>query len=353
VTRHAWVLGGAVLLVVAATTGGVVATSGASKTTSAAASSQPSTEKVRLGPLSALVSQDGILTHRARADGSPYAAVNRASGTWTMLPRPGDEVGCGQVLYRVDERPVLLLCGAVPTYRDLHEGIVGRDVRQLNHNLHLPGDVFTARTRTRLEALQRDRGLAVTGALGVDAAVFLPEPVRIAKVTALLGGVARPGAPVLLATSGRLEVEVDLDPSQQREVRKGDRALVTLPGHASLTGRVAGFGRVASAPAGQGRSAATATVPAYVGLDHPSRARGLDEQPVQVDITTRGVDDALSVPVLAVVGRSGGRYGVEVVRGSGRRELVTVRLGLFDTTAGRVQVQGSLRAGDDVVVPTP
>ena len=71
-----------------------------------------------------------------------------------------------------------------------------------------------------------------------------------------------------------------------------------------------------------------------------------------MDITTKGVDDALSVPATALVGRSGGGFAVEVVRAGGRRELVAVRLGLFDTGGGRVQVQGAVRAGDSVVVPS-
>jgi multidrug efflux pump subunit AcrA (membrane-fusion protein) len=71
-----------------------------------------------------------------------------------------------------------------------------------------------------------------------------------------------------------------------------------------------------------------------------------------VDITTKGVKSALSVPVTALVGKSGGGFAVEVVRDGGRRELVAVELGLFDTTAGRVQVGGELAEGDQVVVPS-
>ena len=61
-----------------------------------------------------------------------------------------------------------------------------------------------------------------------------------------------------------------------------------------------------------------------------------------MDITTKGVENALSVPVTALVGKSGGGFAVEVVRDGGRRELVAVKLGLFDTAGGRVQVEGDL-----------
>ena len=144
-----------------------------------------------------------------------------------------------------------------------------------------------------------------------------------------------------------------LDPSQQDEVKAGDRAQITLPGNTSVTGKVDRLGRVAQVPAGQDPNAGAATIPVYISLDEPEKARALDKAPVQVEITTRGVESALSVPVTAIVGKSGGGFAVEVVRVDGRRELVAVKLGLFDTAGGRVQVvQGDLRQGDRVVVPS-
>ncbi len=233
-------------------------------------------------------------------------------------------------------------CCAAPSRRTATwtEAIAGKDVRQLNRNLHElgSGNEFTSKTEEALEKLNHHKGL------DIDDAVFLPEPVRISKVTGELGGSARPGAQVAQATSDRLEVQVNLEASQQGEVKKGDRARITLPGNASVTGNVARLGRVAGKDA---------TIPAYISLDKPKRARGLDRAPVQVEITTKGVKSALSVPVTALVGKSGGGFAVEVVRAGGRRELVTVKLGLFDSTGGRVEVDGDVREGDDVVVPSP
>ena len=169
-------------------------------------------------------------------------------------------------------------------------------------------------------------------------------------MTGELGGSARPGVRVLEATSDTPEVQVDLDASQQGQVKKGDRAQITLPGNTSVTGKVDRLGRVAQS-AGKDDTG-DATLPAYISLDDPEKARALDRAPVQVEITTMGVESALSVPVTAIVGKSGGGFGVEVVRAGGRRELVAVELGLFDTADGRVQVEGDLREGDRVVVPS-
>jgi peptidoglycan hydrolase-like protein with peptidoglycan-binding domain len=357
VKRKAWVPAAAVLVAVTVT-GGVVGASGSKETTAATLQAPANTVKVEKRPLSAMVSVDGTLTYRARADGSPYPAINQARGIYTKLPDEGDKVDCGDVLYRVDDDPVLLLCGAVPAYRDLDTGDTGKDVRQLNRNLHRLGyDVdlddndFTSKTEKALKKLQHDKGFDATGALDIGDAVFLPRSARISKVTVTLGGSARPGTPVAQATSDTLVVQVNLEASQQGEVRRGDRAQITLPGNTSVKGQVDRLGSVART-AGKDEDVGAATIPAYIGLDKPKKARGLDRAPVQVDIATKGVESALSVPVTALVGKSGGGFAVEVVRDGGRRELVAVKLGLFDTAAGRAAVEGDLDEGDQVVVPS-
>jgi hypothetical protein len=358
VKRKTWVLAAAAVLVAVTVTGGVVVASGAKEAAAAAQEPPSNTVKVERGELSSMVSLDGTLTYRARSDGSPYSAINQAGGIYTELPDAGDKVDCGDVLYRVDEHPVLLLCGTVPAYRDLDIGDEGKDVRQLNRNLHKlgydadPADKsFTWKTEEALKKLQHDKGYDETGALDTDDAVFLAESARISKVTGELGGFARPGGQVAQATSDTLEVQVSLEASQQGEVKKGDRAQVTLPGNSSVKGKVDRLGRVART-AGKDDTVGAATIPAYIRLDEPKKASGLDQAPVQVDIATKGVESALSVPVIALVGKSGGGFAVEVVRDDGQRELVAVALGLFDTADGRVEVEGDLREGDQVAVPS-
>jgi peptidoglycan hydrolase-like protein with peptidoglycan-binding domain len=362
--RKTWVLAGAAVLVAVTATGGVVAVSGAKQATAAAQAPPANTATVERGRLSAMVSQYGTLTYRARSDGSPYSVINRERGIYTKLPNGGNRVDCGDVLYRVNDKPVLLLCGSTPAYRSLSKGDSGRDVTELNANLVQLGYAtraqldpssgdFGSETASALAKLQSKLGEGQTGSLGLGQAVFLPESVRIAQVSGELGGSARPGTQVAQATSDTLEVQLALDPSQQGEVKKGDRAQITLPGNKSVTGKVDRLGRVAEGPAGQNNTAGAATIPAYISLDDPQQARGLDRAPVQVEITTKGVASALSVPVTAIVGKSGGGFAVEVVRADRRRGLVAVKLGLFDTAGGRVQVvQGDLRQGDRVVVPS-
>jgi hypothetical protein len=251
--RKRWVLAAAVVLASAAAIGGVVATSDGGHATPAAQASAVNTAMVDRGTLSDMVSQYGILTYRARSDGSPYTVINRAGGTYTKLPIAGDKVDCGTVLYRVNNHPVLLLCGSTPAYRSLSAGDSGPDVAELNANLvHLgyatraqldrSSHDFTSTTASALKKLQSKLGEDQTGSLDLGQAVFLPESVRIAAVIGELGGSAQLGTQVAQATSDTLEVEVNLDPAQQGEVRKGDRAQITLPGNISATGTCHGDG---------------------------------------------------------------------------------------------------------------
>ena len=151
-----WVPAGVAALVAVTVTGGVVGASGSNETPPAALQAPANTVKVTNGELSSMVSLDGILTYRARSDGSPYSAINQARGIYTKLPAAGDQVDCGDVFYRVDDDPVLLLCGTVPAYRDLDSGDKGKDVRQLKRNLRALGYDSTQGAPAR-QGLRRDR----------------------------------------------------------------------------------------------------------------------------------------------------------------------------------------------------
>jgi hypothetical protein len=152
VKRKTWVLAGAAVLVVVAVIGGVL--SGADHATGDAQAAPANTAQVEQGKLSAVVSQNGTLTYRARPDGSPYSVINLAHGVYTELPETGDKVDCGDLLYRVDQHPVLLLCGTVPAYRALHTGDAGQDVRQLNRHLHELG--YDAKAHVHIEPADND-----------------------------------------------------------------------------------------------------------------------------------------------------------------------------------------------------
>jgi len=280
-----------------------------------------------------------------------YSMVNQAAGAATWLPHVGQVIRTGGVLYRVDGKPVVLLYGHVPAWRELKEGMTGKDVRQLNANLAALGYAtdassghFSSATASALEQLQAALGLNETGKLALGQAVFLPRPVRITKVMGTLGARLAPGAVIAQASSTTRRVEVNLDAAQQTSVKAGNRVRITLPNNRSTAGVVTSVGTVATSGG---------KIPLYIAPRHMRAAGRLDKAPVQVQITTASVRHALVVPVDALLALAGGGYAVEAVGPGGVHHLVRVTLGLFDDADGLVQVRGSgVSVGQRVVVPS-
>jgi peptidoglycan hydrolase-like protein with peptidoglycan-binding domain len=299
-------------------------------------------------------------------------------GIVTRVPAVGAVVGRGQTLFEVDGQPVPLWYGARPAWRAFGLGMTdGQDVRQLEANLVALGfDPDRAITVDRhyswatvaaVKRWQQASGRARTGAVPLGQVVFLPGPIRVATVTATVGAPLQAGTAILSATSTRPLVTVALDPALQQLVRRGERVEVTLPDGKTTRGTVASVGRVATqsstgsgqeggqdpSQSGNSNSSGQATVQVTVRLANPRAAGGLDQAPVQVAITTQAHRGVLAVPIGALLAQAGGGYAVEVVEGGARRR-VPVGTGLFDETAGLVEVNGAgLAEGATVEVPAP
>jgi peptidoglycan hydrolase-like protein with peptidoglycan-binding domain len=235
----------------------------------------------------------------------------------------------------------------------------GRDVAALNDNLRalgygrgLSGDRFSAETAAAIKAFQAARGLSETGELLLGSVVFKPGPVRVTSVTPTLGAAVQAGV-VLGVSSTARRVTVALDASHQSEVEVGDPVTITLPDNRTTPGVVSSVGSVATTPSGDDPdSSSTPTVDVRITPTDPAATGSLDQAPVFVSITTASVENALVVPVTALLALAGGGYAVETVASGGVRKLVPVELGLFDDSQGLVEVTGTgLRAGQRVVVP--
>jgi hypothetical protein len=371
----------AAVLAAVAITVAVLVTSGAPRATAAARPLPVGTTQVERRTLSAMVSQGGILTYRARPDGSPYSVINQSHGTYTALPALGQVIRQGHALYRVNNRPVALLYGSTPAYRTLSAGATGPDVAELNADLvalkyasssqlRPRSAFFGSATTAGVEKMQAALGLPRTGKLNLGQAVFEPVAVRVTTVSAQLGGSAQPGETVLQGTSTTRQVQVALDASQQTSMAVGNKVSITLPNNDTTPGIVSSVATVASCPSssasGSGSSSATTgkdtctsgstpTITVDVTPSDPRATGTWDQAPVQVGIITDSVRDALVVPVTALLAQASGGYAVEIVgAGAGTgNHLVPVSLGLFDDADGLVQVTGpGLAAGQKVVVPS-
>ena len=128
--------------------------------------------------------------------------VTQSMGTVTALAPEGSMRRRGEILYRVDQRPVILLIGRAPAWRRLEEGNEGRDVLQLEQNLkklgYEPGTVdreFDSDTKEAVEDWKADLGVDETGAVEPADILFSRESVRVWGTLGLGGRVGAAGHP--------------------------------------------------------------------------------------------------------------------------------------------------------------
>ncbi len=317
---------------------------------------------------SARIRADETTLQNAEAALSTALATAVNPGTlFTALPAVGQTVSRGQPLYAVSGVAVPLFYGTVTPWRSLALGAAdGPDVGQLTANLIALGfggglaqsNHFSAATQAAVERWQASIGAAQTGVVRLGDIVVEPGAVIVTAVTPAAGGAVQPGATIMQVTSTNRQVIVNLNAAQQSQVKVGDAVTITLPDNRTTPGTVSSVGTVATTPSGSGGGGgggggnSTPTVEVDITLTDPSAAGSLDQAPVEVSITTATVDNAMVVPVTALLALAGGGYAVEVVDAHGGHQLVAVTPGLFDDAGGLVQVTGNgLNAGDRVVVP--
>ena len=299
-------------------------------------------------------SRSALATARASAVGYAQGAV------YTSLPSVGQVIARNHSLYAIGGVPTILLYGSTLATRAFLAGMsAGPDVAELNANLEelgygtgLTGDEFTAATAAAIRAFQAAHGLAQTGELPLGAVVFQSGPVRVTSVTPTVGMGVSPG-PALAVSSTARQVTVKLDASEEGDLKKGDHVTITLPDSQTTPGTVSYVATVAVAPPSEHGEETTPTIEVDITPTEPNATGHLDAAPVQVSITTASVENALVVPVTALLALAGGGYAVEEVQPTGVHRLLPITVGLFDDEAGDVQVSGpELAAGQRVVVPS-
>lgn len=293
-------------------------------------------------------------------DGSLGFADERAltsgrAGTLTWIADEGTTLHRGDVLYEVDQHPLVLMIGDVPAFRTLSSGVDGRDVRQLQRNLLAlgfddGGDLevtgeFDSDTAEAVRDWQEDLGVERTGVVELGDVAFTPGARRMGAHTLVVGSAVTLGAQVASTTSLARVVTLDLEASDQDLISEGDRVEVELPSGQRVNGRISDVGTVAETDAED--PDAEPTVEISVRL-LGAVATELDEAPVDVDVETSRATNVLSVPVQALLALAEGGYAVEVVDSPSRTHLVGVETGTY--ADGFVEVTGEdLDQGLEVV----
>jgi peptidoglycan hydrolase-like protein with peptidoglycan-binding domain len=103
----------------------------------AAARTAPPAPSPILVPVEERVLSSDVVTRGTARFGLPQSislapsALKAEAGVVTTLPTRGDQLEEGDVLLTASGRPVFLLQGEIPAYRDLTAGLSGEDIRQL------------------------------------------------------------------------------------------------------------------------------------------------------------------------------------------------------------------------------
>ncbi len=323
---------------------------------------EPGSNRQNLPPATGTVTRQTLIDaqteHGELGHGDSTVVIGRLAGTITGLPEIGATLQRGDVLYRVDNTPVVLMYGSLPQYRVLAPGTEGPDVSQFERNLADLGytgvtvdDKYTDATAAAVKRWQKKLGLAQTGVVELGRVYFAPGQVRVDSHSAAVGTGAQPEGQVLAFTGTVRVITVEMDVDDVRLARKDAPVTVKLPDGKTVNGKIVKAATVVK-PA-EGQNPATTTLRVIVamdGADGEAALAGLDRAALEVSFTASKRDNVLTVPVAALLALAEGGYGVQVVQGDTSR-IVAVRTGLF--SGGRVEVAGDgLAEGMTVGMPS-
>lgn len=291
--------------------------------------------------------------------GDQQSLPTNTTGIVTALPTEGDTINFGEALFYVDNEPVLLLEGALPQYRPFSTRMSdGPDVFQLEQSLQEFGwtdgldltidEDFTGVTRDAVKALQEAFGFEDSGKIALGRVVFREEPLRVAVVHVQIGQSISPQVNVLSVSDGEQRIELQIDAEDRSLLEVGKSVLIELPDGSSAPGTVSEVASVATRSVNsQSGGAAEPTIGVTILFDGAVPDNVFDAAPVDIVITDQVTSDVLTIPVTALVARSGGGHAVELIV-EGGTQLVAVELG--DFVDDLVEVSGDVREGDRVVM---
>ncbi|WP_405056738.1 peptidoglycan-binding protein [Kribbella sp. NBC_01505] len=317
--------------------------------------------------------------------GGSSTVKSHSTGTITWLPKANTVVDRGEVLFRVDNKPVTLFFGSTPLFRTVgktpasppappasppatppagpppstppanDKPLEGPDIRVVKENLTALGflpktttDKLTSATTKAIKDWQKSLDQEPTGVIDPASVVVLPGAVRIDALKAALGDPA--AADLLGVTATDKVVTLPFDADAADGIKAGVKVKLALPNGKNAAGTIRTVSTDATPPADGDKPSDGNKKPqliATITLDQQSASKGVDAGPVQVTVPGPTRKDVLVVPVAALLALREGGYAVQVVNGT-TTSLVGVQTGMF--ADGNVEITGTgLEAGLKVV----
>lgn len=335
------------------------------------------------------------VTVRATVEASASYKVRALGGTpsgarlVTRTPlEKGASVRSGQVGLEISGRPLFLMAGKIPAYRDLTVNAQGSDVDQLQQALVDTGDlspdaatgVFDWSTQTAVARLYDRAGYSTAGkgnsiSVPLSELVFIPSlPATVAKITSTTGApLAATADPVIELNTGSPMVRAVVPSGERPGIKVGQSVVITddlsgkqARGTVKEIGAYMGAGDKGSEPSSksltdggggaanpgqpQGGSSEQG-YPVVVATNEPLDASWLDLSVRAQILGAATPGKVLAVPSAAIATEANGTTSVLLRKHDGSRTAVPVRTGMI--SEGLVEVTpvkpGDLRAGDEVV----
>ena len=290
------------------------------------------------------------------------------AGVLTALPPTGTVITPGGTLYRIDDRPVILLRGSHPAWRTFELGMsAGEDVRQLEQNLAafgvFSGDIdttFTNATATAISLWQKSLGVERTGRLDRTAIMFSDHDLRAASSsTVALGAIVAPGTLLYRVSATDRIIDLDLRLADQQLAVPGVEVTIVLPDSRTTTGSVNFVGEPverekSSEPQESTGAPAAFVVPVTVALADQAAVADFSRASVTVQFSSPLANDVLTVPVEALVATGASSFAVETPGERSGDPIRTLPVNVGAVTSGSAQISGDgVHEGLAVVVPAP
>ncbi len=298
---------------------------------------------------SSAAGQLGTLTPRR----SITDVVSPIDGVISGVAGSDEPVGHGDVLYLVDEVPVVALTetdgvsaalvAETFTYLELEQALAdaGHDP---DGEMTVDG-VVTEATEAAVLDWQQSAGLPETGVAEPGYHLVIPEGRTVEAVLIEDGTSVFGGGPILRLATSELSVEIVVDVGDGDEFEVGQPVSIELADESVVDGEVIEVGAAVRAADPQG----TPTVTVSVGV-LATAEQELIEGPVTVLTVGERIEGATVVPTRSLLTLAEGGFAVEKVEDDGSTTLVGVELGTFDD--GMVEVvAGDISPDDSVVVP--
>jgi peptidoglycan hydrolase-like protein with peptidoglycan-binding domain len=275
-----------------------------------------------------------------------------AGGIITEVVATSGLLAPGSVLLRINERPVVLIPGDVPAFRDLEVGSSGRDVSalqlylaSLGYDVDATSTRFSTVTAAAVGRWQKTLGIGQTGVVALGDVVFasgsaLQAPLRWMDPV-FVGATLAAGAPILERLAPRPTLTIEFGGSPPTQLEPGVTGDVKFPNgaHRSVVlGPIqSDLGRVWASldPAGDDLC---------LGADCLDLVPAAGVTPLDVTFTLVPETTGPLVPVAAL--QSDATGGVFVVLADGSRRTVTVRV----ASGGSAIVDG-IAVGEEILLP--